>query len=127
MRCLIVDDSADFRAAASTMLERGGISMVAAACDGAEALQLCRELRPDVALVDVDLGRENGFDVAEQLHGLAESNGLAVILISTLAEQDLTELISASTAVGFLSKMALSADAVRDVLAARGVSVPPGR
>ncbi|MEV3901884.1 response regulator [Mycobacterium sp. NPDC050551] len=127
MRCLIVDDSADFRGAARSMLERGGITVVASAGDGAEALRLCGELRPDLALVDVDLGGESGFDVAEQLRGAEVEHRPAVILISTFAEQDLAELIAASPAAGFVSKMALSADAIRDVLAGAGLSGPPGR
>jgi hypothetical protein len=40
-----------------------------------------------------------------------------VILISTHAEQDYAEQIAASPAIGFLSKTALSGDAIRDLLA----------
>jgi CheY-like chemotaxis protein len=128
VRCLIVDDSADFRGAAHSMLERGGITVVASAADGDEALRLCRELRPDLALVDVDLGGESGFDVAERLRAADAGHRPAVILISTFAEQDLAELIAASPAAGFVSKMALSADAIREVLAGvAGLSGPPGR
>lgn len=128
MRCLIVDDSADFRGAARPMLERGGITVVASAADGDEALGLCAELRPDLALVDVDLGGESGFDVAERLCAADAGHRPAVILISTFAEQDLAELIAASPAAGFVSKMALSADAIRDVLAGvAGLSGPQGR
>jgi hypothetical protein len=43
-----------------------------------------------------------------------------VILISTHAEQDYAELIAASPAVGFLRKTALSAAAIRDLLAGQG-------
>ena len=110
MRALIVDDSADFRDAARMMLERGGIDVVGTACDGAEAVSRSKELRPDVALVDVDLGTENGFDIAEQL------DEVAVILISTHDEEDFADLIAASSARGFLPKFALSPGAIRDLL-----------
>ena len=43
-----------------------------------------------------------------------------MILISTHAEQDYAELIAASPAIGFLSKTALSADAIRALLAGHG-------
>jgi hypothetical protein len=43
-----------------------------------------------------------------------------VILISTHAEQDYVELIAFSPAVGFLPKTALSAGAIRELLAGRG-------
>ncbi|WP_307787719.1 response regulator [Mycolicibacterium sp. S2-37] len=123
MRCLIVDDSADFRDAAGAMLGRAGFEVVAVAADGADALRLARELRPDVALVDVDLGGESGFDLAEELHH-ADFDAPAVILVSTYAEQDLAEMIAVSPAVGFLSKLQLSGDAIRDLLAS---TAPRGR
>lgn len=124
MRCLIVDDSADFRDAASALLARAGISVVGTASNSAEALSLYEDLHPDVALVDVDLGTENGFDLAEQLHRMATSPPLAVILVSTYAEADLADMIAASPAVGFLQKFSLSPDAIRDLL---GVTGPQGR
>lgn len=118
VRCLIVDDSADFRDAASAMLERAGIRVVGVASNSTEALDAYAELHPDLALVDVDLGCESGFDVAEQLDQ-AGSPSLAVILVSTYAEQDLAEMIAASPAVGFLQKFALSSDAILELLAHR--------
>jgi CheY-like chemotaxis protein len=124
MRCLIVDDSAEFRDAASAMLERGGISVVGKATNSAEALRYYEDLHPDVALVDVDLGGEDGFVLAEQLARASTASGLAVILVSTYAESDLAEMIDASPAVGFLQKFSLSPDAIRDMLEVTG---PQGR
>jgi DNA-binding NarL/FixJ family response regulator len=115
MRCLIVDDSAAFCDAASTMLERAGISVVGMARNTVEALSCYRDLQPDVTLVDINLGSESGFDVAEELHR-AGSPALPVILISTHDEQDLAEMIATSSALGFLSKFALSPDAIRDLV-----------
>ena len=110
-RCLIVDDSSAFRDAASAMLARGGIVVVGTACDAEEAVRRAGELHPDMALVDVDLGADSGFDVAEQLPGIA------VILTSTHDEQDFADLIAASPARGFLPKFALSPAAIRQLLA----------
>ncbi len=124
MRCLIVDDSADFRDAASAMLERAGISVVGKASNSAEALRCYEDLHPDVALVDVDLGSENGFELAEQLDRAGAASNLAVILVSTYAESDLAEMIDTSPAVGFLQKFSLSPDAIRNLLK---VSGPQGR
>lgn len=116
MRCLIVDDSADFRDAASAMLERAGISVVGKASNSAEALKYYEDLHPDVALVDIDLGGEDGFALAELLDRVsATSTTLAVILVSTYAESDLEEMINASPAVGFLQKFSLSPDAIREL------------
>ena len=123
VRCLIVDDSADFRDAASAMLERAGISVVKAS-NSAEALKYYEDFHPDVALVDIDLGGEDGFVLAEQLDRASIPSTLAVILVSTYAESDLAEMIDASPAVGFLQKFSLSPDAIRDLVK---VSGPRGR
>ena len=87
------------------------------ASTSAEALRRVEELRPDVTLLDIDLGGESGLELARRLHGRVGPP--PVILISTHAEQDYAELIAASPAIGFLSKTALSADAIRDLLAGR--------
>jgi DNA-binding NarL/FixJ family response regulator len=115
LRCLIVDDSAIFLDGASSLLQREGVDVVGVAASSAEAIRLVDELRPDVTLVDVDLGDESGFDLAQELssNGPAQSN---VILISTHAEQDLTQLIAVSPALGFVPKTRLSARAIAEVL-----------
>ena len=120
LRCLIVDDSPRFLDAARGLLEREGITVVGVASTGAEALQRVEELRPDVTLLDIDLGGESGFEVAKRLHREASVEPSRVILISTHAEQDFADLIAASPTVGFLSKSTLSADAIRDLLGSQG-------
>jgi DNA-binding NarL/FixJ family response regulator len=113
VRCLIVDDSRRFAEAARALLERQGLQVVAVATNGADALRLTLQLRPDVTLLDIDLGSESGFEVARQLQRDTTS---PIIFISTHAEQDYRDLISASSALGFLPKAALSAAAIRLVL-----------
>jgi CheY-like chemotaxis protein len=114
MRCLIVDDSADFIDAARGLLECQGITVVGVASTSADALRRFEELRPDVTLVDINLGGESGFELAEQLHRVGGTS--PVILISTHAAQDFTELIETSPAVGFLSKSALTPGAIHDLV-----------
>lgn len=114
LRSLIVDDNAHFLAAARDLLEREGVEVVGVASSAAEAVQLAGELRPDVALVDIDLGQESGLDVARRLAGAAD--GSRVVLISAYSENDFADLIAASPAVGFLSKAELSAANLREVL-----------
>ena len=123
LRCLIVDDSPRFLDAARGLLERQGITIVGVASNTAEALARTQELRPDVTLLDIDLGSESGLELARRLHGQTGQAGQAstpVIHISTHAEQDYAELIAASPAIGFLPKTTLSADAIRDLLADHG-------
>jgi CheY-like chemotaxis protein len=116
LRCLIVDDSPRFLSAARDLLEREGMVVVAVATNGDDAVRRATELGPDVTLVDIDLGGESGFDVVRRLTretGLAPST---VILVSTHAEDEYADLISASPVAGFLPKTRLSATAIRDLL-----------
>jgi DNA-binding NarL/FixJ family response regulator len=116
LRYLIVDDSRHFRAAARVLLRREGMAVVGVAANSAEAMQRVEELRPDVVLVDIDLGGESGLELARRLHRNADPAPARVILISTHSEQDYAELISSSPAVGFLPKAELSAAAIRRLL-----------
>jgi DNA-binding NarL/FixJ family response regulator len=116
LRCLIIDDSAPFLDAARTLLEREGITVVGAASTIAEGLELVAELRPDVTLVDIDLGGESGFDLVEQLADDGSERSSRVILISTHAERDFADLIDESPADGFLAKSELSAAGIREIL-----------
>jgi DNA-binding NarL/FixJ family response regulator len=119
LRSLIVDDNTHFLAAARDLLEREGVEVVGTASTVAEAVRLADELRPDVALVDIDLGQESGLDAARLLAGDAGNLGSRVVLISAYSENDFADLIAASPAVGFLPKGELSAAKIRDVLEKR--------
>lgn len=116
LRVLIVDDNASFLDAACVLLERERLDVAGVASTAANGLRLVEELRPDVVLVDIALDGESGFDLASRLVERAPTDGPAVILISTHAQEDLVDLIAESPAAGFLSKSELSADAIRRVL-----------
>jgi two-component system nitrate/nitrite response regulator NarL len=111
LQCVIVDDYQPFLKVARAKLERQGVTVVGVATNGAEALRQARELSPDVALVDISLGAESGFDIAREISPYVGS----VILISSndrYEDENYTELIAGSPAVGFVSKAALSAEAI---------------
>ena len=117
LRCLIVDDNAYFLEAAASLLKREGLTVAGVASDSADALRLTRELRPDVVLVDIMLGRESGIDLARRLAG-ANSGGPVIILISTHAEADFADLIQEAPVAGFVPKSELSASAIRQLAGA---------
>jgi CheY-like chemotaxis protein len=120
LRCLIVDDSDHFLEAARRLLEGEGIAVVGMASTAAEALTRFDECRPDVTLVDIELGTENGFDLARRLAGTGAARPPDVILISTYAEGDFGEVIAESPAIAFLAKSELSAGAIRGLLRDQG-------
>jgi DNA-binding NarL/FixJ family response regulator len=115
LQCIIVDDYQPFLKVARANLERQGMAVTGVASNGTEALRQARELSPDVALVDISLGTESGFDVAREIGPYVG----AVILISSddhYADDDYAELIAGCPAVGFLSKATLSADAISELI-----------
>jgi DNA-binding NarL/FixJ family response regulator len=117
MRLLIVDDSPEFLEAAQAVLENDGMTVVGVASSSQEAFERMRDLRPDVALVDIDLGDESGFDVARRLAaGVDPAPNL--IIISSHDGDDFEELLETSPALGFVWKSNLSGDAIRAVLEA---------
>ncbi len=113
-RILVIDDNTAFRGAVGRLLETGGFVVVAGAATGASGVQLAREHKPDVVLVDVQLPDIDGFDVAEQLVGL--DLALQVILTSSLDTSDLGALVTESSARGFIPKAELSAQAIEALL-----------
>jgi DNA-binding NarL/FixJ family response regulator len=115
LRCLIVDDNSLFLEGAADLLGREGLNVVGVASNSAEAIRLVTELRPDVTLVDVDLGDEDGFELARRLSDISAASS-KVILVSTHAEEDLAQLIERSPALGFIAKTRLSAQAIRETL-----------
>jgi CheY-like chemotaxis protein len=123
LRCLIVDDNRPFADAARLLLESEGLTVFATASTGSEALELVREFKPDVVLLDIDLGDESGFDVARHLAGNGAQATPAylpkIILVSAHDGEDFADLISESGAAGFLAKSELSAQAVRQLLCSR--------
>jgi DNA-binding NarL/FixJ family response regulator len=120
LRCLIVDDSTRFLEAARRLLERHGIEVAGVATTVTEALDQVEQVRPDVTLVDIDLGGESGFELVRRLQADGPPPS-SVILISTHAGDDFADLVAASAAIGFLSKADLSADAIRELLDRKGV------
>lgn len=98
------------------LLEAQGVEVVGGAGSTADALTQIVELRPDVALIDIDLGGESGLALARRLHDEAADPVPKLILISTHDEGDFADLIRATPAVGFLSKTELSAATIHRIL-----------
>jgi len=116
LRCLIVDDNPRFGDEARSLLEHEGVSVVGVATSGDEAVLLAEQLGPDLALVDISLGDESGFDVARRLVNGSKGRAPAVILVSTYDEQEFRGRIAASPALGFIAKTTLSAERIHQLL-----------
>lgn len=116
VRCLLVDDSRTYVDVTRGLLDRDGVAIAGTASSIGEALSQASELSPDVAVVDVRLGDENGFDLADHL----ARRGIAVVMTSAGAEADYADLLADSPAAGFVPKTELSAARIRRLLGSGG-------
>jgi CheY-like chemotaxis protein len=123
VRCMIVDDDENFLRVARELPEGEGITVVSAVSTGAQACRTCRQLHPDVALVD-NLGMEAGFDVAWMLAGQAETEPPQVILSASAGDAS-ADMIADSPAVSFPPKESLSGTSIRAILSRAGSAGPP--
>ncbi len=122
IRVLLADDQALFREGLHTLLSlHPDLEVVGEAANGAEALRLAAELRPDVVLRDVQMPELDGVAATRRLR--AEHPACRVILLTTFDDDEYVFEGLRAGALGYLLKDAPSArlvDAIR--AAARGES-----
>jgi DNA-binding NarL/FixJ family response regulator len=125
-RVLVVDDHSAVRSGIEALLEgEPGLEPVGTAGGAAEALALARERRPDVAIVDFQLGDRDGLSLCRQLKELPTHTG--VVLYSAYADGPLALAGVIAGADGVVHKSALASelcDTVR-IVAAGGTVIPP--
>lgn len=120
IRVVIVDDQQMVRAGFGALLNaQPDISVVADAADGATGVQVVREHRPDVVLMDVRMPLMNGLEATEQI--LARAEAPKVVMLTTFDIDDYVYTALRLGASGFLLKDAPPADLIAAVrIAAEG-------
>jgi CheY-like chemotaxis protein len=81
LKVLIADDDRDHLIMVAMMLRNEGYEVVSA-CDARQAIQVAVEQNPDVLLLDVHLGTEDGYSVQERLQKIPEMADKRVIYIT---------------------------------------------
>jgi DNA-binding NarL/FixJ family response regulator len=126
IRVFVADDQALVRDGLKAVLEaQADIEVVGEAANGAEAVLMCRRLRPDVVLLDIRMPHLDGIEAAREI--LASAPGTAVLILTTF---DLDEYVYAALkagAGGFLLKDATReqiVDAVRAVAGGETLLAP---
>ena len=79
---LVVDDSVTVRKVTSRFLEREGFKAVVAK-DGVDAIEILQELMPDLILLDIEMPRMDGFEVATQIRHDRRLKHLPIIMITS--------------------------------------------
>lgn len=109
VRVLVVDDQAPFRRAMSMVVqETEGFAVVGEAASGEESLELARELRPDLVLMDVNLPGIDGMEATRRLR--AGARGPVVLLLSTYDDDAGEQFVAESGAAGYVTKSAFGPD-----------------
>jgi DNA-binding NarL/FixJ family response regulator len=121
IRVLVADDQATVRDGLVTLLDlTEGVTVVGAAADGAEAVDLALSLRPDVVLMDLRMPRLDGTGATAQI--VAAAPAVAVLVLTTYADDESLAGALRAGARGYLTK-----DAGRAELAAAVRSVASGQ
>ncbi len=79
---MVVDDSITVRKVTSRLLERHGMEAVTAK-DGVEAIAKLQEIQPDVVLLDIEMPRMDGFEVATLIRHDERLRDLPIIMITS--------------------------------------------
>jgi DNA-binding NarL/FixJ family response regulator len=111
--CVIADDHPAMLAAVAEILERGGVEVAGTATNGELALAQIEELRPAVALIDIQMPRLSGIDVAQR--AAVTTPDTAIVFYTAFGDRALLSDALDAGARGFVLKEAPLADLVRAV------------
>ena len=127
IRIIVADDHQVVRTGFAALLEtQPDFAVVGTACDGAEAVRMGRDLRPDVALVDVRMPGTDGIEATRQLTGSGQGGPRVLILTTFDLDEYVYDALCAG-ASGFLLKDVTAErlfDAVRVVAAGEALLAP---
>ena len=116
-RVLLVDDHDLFRTGLRNLLqEEGGVQIAGEATNGSEAVQLVRELAPDVVVMDLNMPSMSGVEATRHITSLSP---LTKVIVLTISEEDgdVLDAIVAG-ACGYLLKSSSITDVIAGIRAA---------
>jgi two-component system, NarL family, response regulator NreC len=108
LRVLLADDHGIVRRGLRSLLEEAGLSVVAEAADGLEAVRLVEEHRPDLLIVDIGMPKLSGIEVAARAQKLDHPPG--VIILSMHSDESYIIRALAAGARAYLLKDATDED-----------------
>jgi DNA-binding NarL/FixJ family response regulator len=122
IRVLLAEDHPVVRAGLERLLATADdIEVVGGAVDGAQAVALADEHRPDVVLMDLSMPNMNGIEATKQI--LESNAAVQVVVLTSFADREQIEAALDAGAIGYLLKDAEPEDVIRGVqAAARGES-----
>src|SRR5687768_2866815 len=127
IRIVIADDHPLMRQGLKQVIEmEPNLKVVGEAANGHEALMMIEELKPDVAILDVDMPHQDGFQVAREL--LGNKNPAAIIFLTIHSEEQMFHAALDLGAKGYVLKDSAIDDiviAINEVVAGRSFTSLP--
>ncbi|GMR14690.1 MAG: hypothetical protein BMS9Abin30_0295 [Gammaproteobacteria bacterium] len=111
---LVVDDSITMRKVTSRVLEKNEFDVITAR-DGVDATEQMREQIPDLLLLDVEMPRMDGYEVAEYVRADARLRHIPIVMITSRAGQKHRERGKKAGANAYLSKPYKESDLITEV------------
>ncbi|MGK5531406.1 ANTAR domain-containing response regulator [Streptomyces sp. URMC 129] len=108
-RVVIAEDEALIRLDLKEMLEEEGYTVVGEAGDGQRAVELARELTPDLVILDVKMPVMDGISAAEKIAGESIA---PVLMLTAFSQRDLVERARDAGAMAYLVKPFSKSDVV---------------
>ena len=123
IRLMIADDHPTFREGLSRLLEdEEDLKCIAKPTDGVEAVRLAKELRPDVAIIDVSMPNLNGIEATKQIKAACPDT--VVLMVSAFDYESYILASLQAGASGYMSKSTPLSELVSAIrLVDRGESV----
>jgi len=118
LRILVVEDHMPFRRVICTALQRRAEFQTIEAADGLEAVQKAEALQPDLILLDINLPKLHGFEVAKQIRSLAPHARL--LFVSQESSSDIVRKALSLGADGYVQKLSAGTDLLPAIDAALG-------
>lgn len=126
IRVMLVDDHNVVRSGLATFLRAyEDLELVAEAKNGREAVNLCREKKPDVILMDLMMPEMDGIAATRAI--LADSPEIKIIAMTSFEDEQLVQGVLAAGAISYLIKNVTSdelAKAIRDAASGRSTLSP---
>jgi DNA-binding NarL/FixJ family response regulator len=128
IRIVVADDHQVVRTGFATLLDtQPDFDVVGTAVNGSEAVRICRELHPDVVLMDVRMPGTDGIEATRQLAEPGEDGGPRILILTTFDLDDYVYDALCAGASGFLLKDVTAErlfDAVRVIAAGEALLAP---
>src|SRR5881296_2966117 len=116
MRVLIAEDETLIRLDLRELLEQAGFEVCAEARDGLEAVELARERKPDVAVLDVKMPRLDGIEAARRI---LDERPIPIVMLTAYGQEELVSRAVEAGVFGYLVKPFRESDLLPAIHTAR--------